>query len=111
MVSMSLVPLVSMSLVVMVSLGVVDVGNVSLVAIHMVLDSLEPAIGQVDMVTPAGMLAVPLLIVAKLCAMVGVMDIIAIFVVDRMVMVVAVAMIRLCTNTDNSDCCNDASSD
>ena len=94
-------PLVSMPLVVMVSLGVVDISNVALVAINIVVNCLQSAIRQVDMVTPAGMLAVPLLFMAKLGAVVGIVDIIAILVVDRVVMVMAV--IRLSNRTLNDD--------
>ena len=91
-------PLVSMSLVVMVSLGVVDIGNVALVPINMVLDSLQATIGKMHMVLPTGVMAITLLAVTKLGAVVGVVDVVAIFVVGRVVVVLAVAMtvIRLC---------------
>ena len=83
---MPLVALVSMALVVMVSLGVMDIGNVALVAINMVLHSLKTSIREMNMIAPACMLPVSLLVVAKLGPVVGVVDIIAILVVHRVVM-------------------------
>ena len=86
-VAMSLVAFVPVSIMMMVSLGVVDISNVALVAINMVLHSLETAVGKMHMVASTSVLPVSLLIVAKLGAVVGVMDIVAILVVDRVVMV------------------------
>ena len=100
---MPLVALVSMALVVMVSLGVMDIGNVALVAINMVLHSLKTSIREMNMIAPACMLPVSLLVVAKLGPVVGVVDIIAILVVHRVMVVlaVAIAMIRICKGTSN----------
>ena len=69
---MSLVAHVSMpmSLMVMVSFGVMDIGNVALVAIDMVLHSLQSAIGKMHMVASTGVLPVSLLVVPKLGAVV-----------------------------------------
>ena len=102
---MSLVAHVSMpmSLMVMVSFGVMDIGNVALVAIDMVLHSLQSAIGKMHMVASTGVLPVSLLVVPKLGPVVGVVDIIAILVVHRVMVVlaVAIAMIRICKGTSN----------
>ena len=81
--------LVMMGLVVdrFVSLLIVDISNIALVAINVVLDSLQATVGKLDMVLSLSVLAVALLALAKLGAVVGVMDIVAILVVDRVVMV------------------------
>ena len=75
-----------------VSLGVLDVGHVALVAVDVVVDGLDAAVGEVDVVLAAGVLAVPLLAVAELgrAVVLGVtVHLVAVFVVG---MVVAVAM-------------------
>ena len=82
----------AMSLVVMVSFGVVDVGNVALVSINMVLHCLKPAIRKMHMVLSTGVMAITLLAVAKLGAVVGVVNVIAILVVGRVVVVLPMSM-------------------
>ena len=75
-----------------VTLGVLDVGHVALVAVDVVVDGLDAAVGEVDVVLAAGVLAVPLLAVAELgrAVVLGVtVHLVAVFVVG---MVVAVAM-------------------
>ena len=68
MLSVSLVGLGVVSLLGLVIGGlalVVDVGNVARVSVNVVVDSLPPAVGKIDVVGSLGLVAVPLLIRAK----------------------------------------------
>ena len=68
-----------------VSLLIVDISNIALVAINVVLDSLQATVGKLDMVLSLSVLAVALLALAKLGAVVGVVDIIAILIMGGLV--------------------------
>ena len=69
----------------LVPLLIVDIGNIALVAINVVLDSLQATVGKLDMVLSLSVLAVALLALAKLGAVVGVVDIIAILIMGGLV--------------------------
>ena len=58
---------------------VLDLGLVSGVTIHLVVHGLEAAVGQVDEVVAVGVLAVALLLVAKILPVVVVFHLVAIF--------------------------------
>lgn len=70
-------------------------GHISLVAVNVVLDRLDSAVRQKNMVRSMSMVAVSLLVVAKMNFVVAVFDIVAKLVVGWMVMVVLVVMMVL----------------
>ena len=81
-----------------VTLGVLDVGHVALVAVDVVVDGLDAAVGEVDVVLAAGVLAVPLLAVAELgrAVVLGVtVHLVAVFVVGMVVAMAAVAAVAV----------------
>ena len=106
--SNSMVSMTSVAMAVTpVPLGVLDVSDVALVPIDVVMDGLDTPIGQVDEVLAAGVLAVPLLAVAKVRGAVVplpvAVDLVPVLVVDRVIMTtvstvavaVSIAVIRL----------------
>ena len=106
--SNSMVSMTSVAMAVTpVTLGVLDVSDVALVPIDVVMDGLDTPIGQVDEVLAAGVLAVPLLAVAKVRGAVVplpvAVDLVPVLVVDRVIMTtvstvavaVSIAVIRL----------------
>ena len=84
-----------MGLMVVFVTGVRDVGHISLVAVNVVLDRLDSAVRQKNMVRSMSMVAVSLLVVAKMNFVVAVFDIVAKLVVGWVVMVVLVVMMVL----------------
>ena len=73
-------------LVIKMSLSrVADIGNVSIITIHNILDSLDTAVREGNMVDTAGMLAITLLVMAKVSSMVVIMYFVAIGIMGRLV--------------------------
>ena len=60
----------SFSLVNMMTLGVFHIGDITLVVIGIVVDSLQSAVGEMDIVLALGVVAIPGLAVTKLGSMV-----------------------------------------
>eukprot|EP00095_Tigriopus_kingsejongensis_P002831 snap_masked-scaffold835_size90571-processed-gene-0.4 protein:Tk02831 transcript:snap_masked-scaffold835_size90571-processed-gene-0.4-mRNA-1 annotation:"hypothetical protein DAPPUDRAFT_112094" len=90
----------------MMSLAVIfHFGHISFVAVHVVSDGLDTTIGQLDVIFALGHFAIAMLIVAKVRAVIVVMDFVAIFVVGWMVVVVAVmfAVISPCDRNYDQD--------
>eukprot|EP00095_Tigriopus_kingsejongensis_P006758 maker-scaffold544_size141056-snap-gene-0.31 protein:Tk06758 transcript:maker-scaffold544_size141056-snap-gene-0.31-mRNA-1 annotation:"cutile protein " len=77
----------------MMSLAVVfHFGHISFVAIHVVGDSLDTTIGQLDVIFALGHFAIAMLIVAKVCAVIVVMDFVAVFVLIMICLSIGLAI-------------------
>eukprot|EP00095_Tigriopus_kingsejongensis_P002835 snap_masked-scaffold835_size90571-processed-gene-0.10 protein:Tk02835 transcript:snap_masked-scaffold835_size90571-processed-gene-0.10-mRNA-1 annotation:"larval cuticle protein a3a-like" len=77
----------------MMSLAVVfHLGHISFVAIHVVSDGLDTTIGQLDVIFALGHFAIAMLIVAKVRAVIVVMDFVAVFVISLALILVVVSI-------------------